>query len=145
MLWYHLVTIYKRHLVKVLPFSSLLPFTKMIFSMFVIFHLIQCFFSKNIFQNFLILFNNYLKKYIYITLISEDFNSPKTRFHFLCASNNYITCTAKLTLILSLGVKAMWYSVSLCKSLHPGANLRIPKSHSYRLIKRCQLISWFLY
>ena len=55
MLGYHLVTIYKRHLVKVLSFSSLLPFTKKIFSMFStfsIFHLIQCFSRKILFKTF---------------------------------------------------------------------------------------------
>ena len=113
-------------------------------------------------------------------------NSRKTRFQFLCASNNQnthcvkcvqirsfpgpcftkylsvfsanagkygpektpyldtfqaVTCAAKLTLILSLGVKVMLSSVSLCRSLYPGANFRIPKCHSYRLTKCCQLIS----
>ena len=53
-------------------------------------------------------------------------NSRETCFQFICASKNYVTCTTKLTLILSLGVKAMWSSVSVCKSLHPGAKRHIP-------------------
>ena len=141
MLWYQIVIIYKRHLVKVLPFTRLFNFPKKC-NMFN-FSFNSIVFSKNTFQNFLILFNNYLKKYKKTGF--GGLNSRKTRFQFLHAMNNQITCVAKLTLILGLGVKVMWSSVSLCKSLHPGANLRIPKSHSYRLIKCCQLISWLLY
>ena len=66
MLWYHLVTIYKRHLVKVLPLTSLLPFTKKdVFNVFNVFNFSfnSMLFSKNTFQNFLILFKNYLKKH----------------------------------------------------------------------------------
>ena len=141
MFWYNIVVIYKRHLVKALPFTRLFNFTKKC-NMFN-FSFNSIVFSKNTFQNFLILFNNYLQKYTKNWL--QWTNSRKTRFQFLHAMNNQITCAAKLTLVLSLGVKVMWSSVSLCKSLHPGANLRIPKSHSYRLIKCCQLISWLLY
>ena len=63
MLWYHLVTIYKGHLVKVLPFTSFFPFTKKdVFNVFS-FSFNSMLFSKNTFQNFLILFNKHLKKY----------------------------------------------------------------------------------
>ena len=55
------------------------------------------------------------------------------------------TWTARLTLILRLGFKAIWSSVSLCNSRKPGLHLFIPRSNSYKMIMCCQLISLLIY
>ena len=74
MLWHHFVTIYKPRLVKVLPFTSLFPFTKK--RCFQCFQHFQFFFSK--------LFNTLqkLSQETYKTLVSVDLTLEKLAFNF---------------------------------------------------------------